>query len=93
MVNTGTGTYPIWAFAGKDGRMHIGAGSCKDYDDREKIFGTQIPHRCVVYDRKHKKHRLVTPTEALSDRKRYAPTDLSYISQYSKQLRALQERL
>lgn len=69
------GNYPVWVFAGKDGKMHIGAKSCKNYDDLEQIYGSQIPHRCVAYDRQRNKYRLLTPTEAAKDKNRYVVTD------------------
>ena len=74
-----SGNYPVYVYAGKDGEMHIGAKSCKSYDDVQQIYGTQIPHRCVAYDQVFKKHQLVTPTEVLSAPKRYIVTDSRYV--------------
>jgi hypothetical protein len=73
-----SGNYPIRVYAGKDGKLHIGAGSCKNYDASEKIYGSQIPHRVVVKDKNTGKHELVTPTEAMKNKDIYKITDLGY---------------
>lgn len=62
------GNYPIWIFAGKNGKLYIGADSCKNSDCCERVYGSQIPHRVVVYNKKYKMHWLMTPTNALKDK-------------------------
>jgi hypothetical protein len=75
-------TYPIWIGADKAGRMCIGAKFVRGYvlDDKEQVFGSQLPHRVVA--KTSNGYKLVTPTEAYKNN--YVVSDWGEVPMYRR---------
>ena len=61
-------SWKVTIWVSSSGIPRIGIRGIKDWkteaDDYDMIYGSQIPHRCVVYDNEQKRYRITTPREA-----------------------------
>ena len=61
-------SWKVTIWVSSSGIPRIGIRGIKDWkdeaDDYDIIYGSQIPHRCVVYDNKENRYRIYTPREA-----------------------------